>query len=94
MVKFNGKSKWQQTGRQTSALKRFIILIFVKTYFVVEQDAIYTPSINGNAKPTHIVRLVATLSSSIKESAGPQKRTNRIDRLGKIQILAKCICLV
>ena len=56
--------------------KRFIILIFVKTYFVVtkrSKTAIYTPSINGNpASPTHIVRLVATLSSSIKES-GPQK---------------------
>ena len=33
---------------------------------------IYTPTINGNAKPTHIVRLVASLSSSIKQS-GPQK---------------------
>ena len=27
---------------------------------------IYTPSVNGNAKPTHTVRLVASLSSSIK----------------------------
>ena len=33
---------------------------------------IYTRTIYGNAKPTHIVRLVASLSSSIKQS-GPQK---------------------
>ena len=60
-------------------------MIFVSSYFVItkrSKSAIYTVlvSVNGDAKPTHIVRLVATLSSSIKESGTTKRLTNRLDR--------------
>ena len=61
------ESDWLICRLTTMKYEVYEVQIFVKTYWnTTTTTYIYTPSVNGNAKPTHTVRLVASLSSSIK----------------------------